>query len=160
MNCRYCPSEDVIKRGRGRQGQQSYYCHKCGKYFSDDILDSFPAVLFFDIETLPIIRYAWQAYDDNASPEQVIKDWCILSWSAKWFGDDRIISNILKPDECKTRNDKRLMDAFWPLLDQADIVIAQNGRRFDVKKVNTRFAYHKLTPPSSFKVIDTLDALK
>jgi uncharacterized protein YprB with RNaseH-like and TPR domain/DNA-directed RNA polymerase subunit RPC12/RpoP len=48
----------------------------------------------------------------------------------------------------------------WKLLDEADVVIAHNGDRFDIKKTNARFIYYKLPPPSPYKTIDTLKEAK
>lgn len=117
-------------------------------------------VLVFDIETLPIIAYVWQVWDTNVSTSQIIKDWCVLSWSAKWLGSDKILSNVLTPREAVTRNDKRLVESFWKLLEEADVVIAHNGKRFDIRKLNTRFWKNKLGRPSSYKIIDTLTSAK
>ena len=41
-------------------------------------------------------------------------------------------------------------------MDEADVIIAHNGDRFDLPKINTRFLTHKLNPPSPYKTIDTL----
>ncbi len=35
-------------------------------------------------------------------------------------------------------------------------MITQNGKRFDVPKANARFVYYRMSPPSPFKQIDTL----
>lgn len=121
---------------------------------------SMDKVLVFDVETLPLVAYAWKVWDENISDAQIIKDWCILSWSAKWLHDDKIMSDVLTKREALTRNDERLIENFWLLLNDADVVIAHNGKRFDIKKVNTRFWKHKMKKPSSYKVIDTLTAVK
>lgn len=112
-------------------------------------------VLVFDIETLPILGYVWGAYDQNLNVDSVVKDWCILAWSAKWLGSDKIISDILSPKEAVSRDDERLSKDCWKLLDKADVVITHNGRSFDIKKINTRFMFHEMLPPSSYKTIDT-----
>jgi uncharacterized protein YprB with RNaseH-like and TPR domain len=36
------------------------------------------------------------------------------------------------------------------------IVVAQNGVRFDVKKINARFVLLGMPPPSPFRVVDTM----
>jgi hypothetical protein len=51
---------------------------------------------------------------------------------------------------------KKLLD----LLDEADIVIAHNGDRFDMRKANARFVYHNLGPVSPVKQIDTLKSAR
>jgi hypothetical protein len=71
-----------------------------------------------------------------------------------------MITDCLTPSEAVKRNDKRICQSLWKLFDDADIVIAQNGRKFDIPKMNTRWWKHKLTPPSSYKIIDTLDAAR
>lgn len=122
--------------------------------------DTFPAVLVFDIETLPILAYVWGAWENNLNIDSVVKDWCILAWSAKWLHDDKIISDVLTSKETISRDDKRLMKNAWKLLDAADIVISHNGRQFDLKKIDTRFMFHGMPPPSSYKNIDTLVAAR
>lgn len=113
-------------------------------------------VLVLDVETLPILGYSWGVWNQNIYPNQIIKDWCLLSYSAKWLGDDRIISDVLTSKEAKERDDSRITNGAWKLLDEADIVITHNGKRFDIRKLNTRFWKNKLHKPSSYKIIDTL----
>lgn len=117
-------------------------------------------VLIFDVETLPIVAYVWKVWQEDIPDVRIIKDWCILSWSAKWLHDDKIISDVLTKREALTRNDERLVENFWLLLNEADVVVAHNGKRFDIKRVNTRFWKHKMKKPSSYKVIDTLASVK
>ena len=125
-----------------------------------DTENEFPAVLFLDIETLPIIAYTWGTWGVDITNDKIIKDWCVLSFAAKWLDDDRIITDILTPHEIPPRNDKRLCQHVWRLLDDADIVIAQNGRRFDLPKLNGRMWKHGMGPPASYKIVDTMDAAK
>lgn len=119
-----------------------------------------PKVLVFDIETLPILGYFWNVWNVNIFPGQIVKDWCVLSYSAKWLGDDRIISDVLTPDEAPTRADGRLVAGIWKLIDEANVVIAHNGKRFDIRKLNTRFWKNELHRPSFYKTIDTLTTAK
>lgn len=99
----------------------------------------------------------WQ---QNISPAAIKKDWCILSWAATWFESGKIVSDILTPIEAKNRNDKRIVKNLWTLLDRADVVIAHNGKRFDIRKVNARFYEYRIKPPRSYKVIDTYQQSK
>lgn len=54
------------------------------------------------------------------------------------------------------RDDSALLGELWKLLDAADIVVAQNGKRFDVPKINARLLVAGLEPYSPIKVVDTL----
>lgn len=133
---------------------------KSGNLLPEEKIPPQIRILIFDIETLPILAYTWGAYDQNINIDGVVKDWCILGWSAKWLGSDKIISDILSPKEAIIRDDKRLVKDCWKMLDKADIVITHNGRAFDLKKINTRFMYNEMLPPSSYKIIDTLLAAR
>ena len=53
-------------------------------------------------------------------------------------------------------DDERLVLKLWCLLDNADIVIGHNLRRFDNKKANSYFLKYGLKPPSPYRTIDTL----
>jgi RNase H-like protein len=134
-------------------------CFKEGKPLAHAIPNPVK-MLALDIETLPILGYTWDVWNTNILPSQVKKDWCLLSYSAKWIGSDKIISDILTPEEAINRDDKRLATGIWKLLEEAPIVITHNGKRFDIKKINARFWKNGLHKPSSYKVIDTLVAAK
>lgn len=114
-----------------------------------------PKILLFDIETAPIIAYVWSLWDQNVGLNQIESDWHVLSWAAKWLGE----KPVLYSDQRHSKNiedDKKLLWKIWQLLDAADVVITQNGKKFDVKKLNARFIYHGFKPPSPFKHIDTM----
>jgi hypothetical protein len=113
-----------------------------------------PKVLLFDIETAPMEVYAWGLFDQTIGLEQIIKDWSVLSFSAKWLGKPGIIYHDTSKKK-DPRDDSDLVKIIHSLLDEADIVIVQNGIRFDIPKLNARFFKHKLQPPSSYRVIDT-----
>lgn len=115
-----------------------------------------PRVLFVDIETAPIVAQVWKIFDENIGVGQIKNDWHILSWSAKWRGE----SKIMYADQRRAKNienDKPLLQQIWKLLDEADIVIWQNGKNFDHKKLNARFVINGMQPPSSYRQIDTRD---
>ena len=116
-------------------------------------------ILFLDIETAPIAANVWRIWQENVGLNQIDKDWHILSYGAKWLGVD----GVLYEDQSKAVNiedDSALLAKLWKLLDEADIVVAHNGRRFDIKKINARMIFAGMKPPSPFKVVDTLEIAK
>lgn len=118
-----------------------------------------PKVLFLDIETSPALAYVWGLFDQNVGLNQIKQDWFILSWSAKWKGS----KEIFYQDQRKAKNiedDKTLLKGIWQLIDEADVLVTQNGKRFDVKKLNARFILNGYQPPSGFRHYDTLQAAK
>jgi uncharacterized protein YprB with RNaseH-like and TPR domain len=52
-------------------------------------------------------------------------------------------------------NDKKLLKPLWKLMDEADIIVAQNGDRFDLPKLFARFIENGMGCPSEFTTIDT-----
>lgn len=116
-----------------------------------------PKILLLDIETAPILGYVWQLWDQNVALNQIKSDWYILSWAAKWLGDSP--NKVMYEDSRKNKqveDDSKILKSIWKLLDEADIVITQNGKSFDHKKLNARFILNGFQPPSTFKYIDTL----
>lgn len=115
-----------------------------------------PRVLIYDIETAPILGYVWTLWNNDLGLNQIKSDWHLLSWSAKWLGDPP--SKVMYMDQRNVKNiedDTKLLKGIWKLLDEADIVITQNGKKFDEKKLNARFILNGFQPPSSYKHIDT-----
>ena len=120
-----------------------------------------PRVLLFDIETAPMLAHVWGIWDQNVALNQISADWHLLSWSAKWLGDPP--SKIMYMDQRSVKNiedDSKILKGIWDLLDEADIVITQNGKKFDQKKLNARFILTGMKPPSPFKHIDTFQIAK
>lgn len=113
-----------------------------------------PRVLLVDIETAPVLAHVWGLYDQNVALNQIEADWFILSWSAKWLGEKKVMYADQRNAK-NIENDKPLLEGIWKLLDEADIVVSQNGKAFDTKKLNARFVIHDMKPPSSYKQIDT-----
>lgn len=117
-----------------------------------------PKVLLFDIETSPLSAFVFQKsiWKTNVSADQVISEWFMLTWSAKWLFEDEVMSQRLTGKEAKAEDDSRLVEGLWKLLDEADIVIAHNGDGFDIPNMNTRFIVLGFPPPSPYQTIDTM----
>lgn len=118
-----------------------------------------PRIWTLDIETCPIKAYVWALWDQNIGLNQIAEEWSILSFGAKEYGTDRVIYHDTSQQR-NIRDDRRLMKKLWTLLDGVDIIIAQNGQRFDVPKINSRMLMAGLPPYSPIRVIDTLAASK
>lgn len=115
-----------------------------------------PKILVFDIETAPILAYVWGLWENNVGLNQIHTDWYVLSWAAKWLDDPA--SKIMCQSQRHAddmEDDRDILQGIWDLLDAADIVVTQNGKAFDQKKLNARFIIHGMQPPASYKHIDT-----
>ena len=90
--------------------------------------------------------------------------WYMLCWSAKWLHEKKVMSSALvdfpveykKNPEC----DKQILKKLWNLLNEADIVVAHNAKRFDCRKTRARFIMNGMTPPSPYKIVDTLQVAR
>ena len=115
-----------------------------------------PSVIVLDIETSPIIGYAWRTWDTNLLG--IIQPSQIMSVAWKELGEDKSFCKIL-PDYTGYKggklDDKKLVKEVWDVLDKADVVVAHHGKRFDLPKLNSRFIFHGLDAPSSYKILDT-----
>lgn len=114
-----------------------------------------PRILIADIETAPILANVWRTWKENVGLNQIEHDWYLLSYSAKWLGAKRVMYH----DQSRAvdmENDYELMLKLHRTLDEADIVVAHNGKKFDMRKINARFILNGLPPPSPYVVIDTM----
>jgi predicted RNA-binding Zn-ribbon protein involved in translation (DUF1610 family) len=120
-----------------------------------------PKIISFDIENSPALGYffdLWKEGNIVGTKEQGF----LLSVAYKELG--KKVQSYSLPDfkgySKDKHNDYQLTKKIWEIFDQADVLIAHNGDRFDIPKVNARFAYWKLPPPSPYKTVDTLKIAK
>ena len=113
-----------------------------------------PKILFFDIETTPMISYTWGRWNQNVALGQTIQESYMLCWSASWLHDNKVFGESITPEEAIVGDDSRIIESLWHLVDEADILVAYNGVDFDVKKINGMFFLKGLNPPSPYKVVD------
>lgn len=117
--------------------------------------------LLLDLETAPIIAAVWKIWDENIGLNQIQSDWHLLSFAAKWLGDTD--NKIIYMDQRNVKNiedDTKLLKKLWELVNEADVLITQNGISFDWKKLKARFVLNGFQPPSNVKHIDTLRIAK
>jgi DNA polymerase elongation subunit (family B) len=110
-----------------------------------------PKILVFDIETSPLLAFVWGAYDQTIQPSNIIQDYVMFSWSAKWLFEKEIMSDVLTSDEANSHDDDRICRSIWNLINEADIVVTYNGDSFDLKKLNSRFIKNGLLLPNQYK---------
>lgn len=140
--------------GKGKSSINDFFA-----WYDSQYPNQGPRILIFDLETSPILGNVWALFQQNVGLNQIERDWYILSYCAKWYGDDKIFYND-KSDSWDTEDDINLLEELWQMMDQADIVVAHNALGFDVKKLNARFVLNGMKPPSGYKVVDTLQIAK
>lgn len=117
-------------------------------------------VLVLDIETSPISAYIWELGKQYIGADQIIDDWFIMAWSAKWLNDSAASVIYYDLRNQKPGNDLPILRPLWKLLNEADVIMTQNGTKFDAKKINARFMLHGIKPPTPYNHIDTYRIVK
>jgi predicted RNA-binding Zn-ribbon protein involved in translation (DUF1610 family) len=111
-----------------------------------------PRIVTIDIETFPNLVFTWGLWKQTVAVNQIVRDWSLASICWKWLGDKKThyVDCSERPDD-----DMPVLKAAWKVLDEADIVVGQNSKHFDIRKLNARFIEKGMDPPSPFKQIDT-----
>lgn len=115
-------------------------------------------IAFLDIETAPSTGYIWGKWEQNVI--DFIQDGYVLSYSFKWAHKPGVKVKGL-PDYAETWEKSKIDDSailadLWKDLDEADIIIAHNGDKFDLPTIFTRFVTLGMRPPSPVQTVDTL----
>lgn len=140
----------------------SDYLRKVSK--DNDDSSEGPKIAFIDVESQGTVALTHGRFKTNISPKGVISEPYLLSYAVNWAHQDEsevecVGLHHLPSWEENHRNDILLVERLWEILDEADVVIAHNIS-FDERVINARFAYWGLEPPSPYKVVCTLKALR
>jgi hypothetical protein len=120
-----------------------------------EVIQKPPKILCFDLELAPLILQGWGLYDQNFGLNQIQQDWFILSFAAKFLDEDEI-HYFDQRNTNPISNDLELVEKLYKLVDQSDVVLGHNLLKFDLRKLNSRFIYHKMMPLPPKQTIDTL----
>jgi hypothetical protein len=116
-----------------------------------------PKIGLIDIETAPLEGRMWGLFDQNIALNQMTKEWAIISFAFKRLGAPVKTLEYLDTSAKKDpRDDAELCARLWEILHEYDILIAQNGKRFDMRKIRARLIMHGFPPPSPTKIEDTM----
>lgn len=107
-------------------------------------------ILLLDIETAPNQVHVWGLYDQNIAINQITASGYVLCWTAKWYDKSGIyFRSVRGPNKAAG-----MLKEIHKLLDEADVVVHYNGRKFDIPTLNKEFIIHGLRPPSPYKQVD------
>jgi DNA polymerase elongation subunit (family B) len=123
--------------------------------------DKQPKILFFDIETSHSLMAAFGIFDQNIPYGNILVEWSVISIAWKWNYDKKVHtlnSKFKKGSQTIAEiDDKKLLEDFIKVLNEADIVVGHNIDNFDLKKLRSRLIYHGMQP---FKKLYTVDTYK
>lgn len=113
-------------------------------------------VLVIDIETRPNLVWVWDFWNQNIGLNQVKEVGTVICFAARWVGTDEKIMFFSDFHD----GHAAMIAAAWALLEEADVVMGYNSKKFDVKHLNREFLLQGLLPPSPFQQIDLYQAWK
>lgn len=112
-------------------------------------------ILHLDIETAPNLAHVWGIWQQNVGLPQLLESGYVLCWAAKWHQEPEVYFAGLN-----THSKRQMLQEIWDILDEADVVVHYNGKSFDIPTLNGEFVEEGMTPPSQYKQIDLLKAVK
>ncbi len=158
MTCTICNSK--LHKHQKINGKQQYKCSSCGKYSTPQPTYTAPKdkpkVLLFDLETSHIEGKTFGVWNQNIRQQHIIKDWYLLCWAGKWLWEDTTFSYTCTPEESLKRDDERIFAQLKTAFDDADVIMAYNGVKFDIPRANQKFAKYKMGKPTPYLKIDPI----
>src|SRR5438045_1516554 len=100
-------------------------------------------MLFLDIETLPCLGVFWRpGQNQHIVHDQIIKDSMILSVHWKWLGESKVhhVHCGFPPADFQL-----LLKVQDLITNDAEIIVTQNGDKFDLPWIQWRLAVNGLT---------------
>jgi len=118
-------------------------------------------ILAWDIETLPMIVPTWRLFKANVRQDSIIESTSLVCAAWRFVDEEETyaVSILDKPKKFTANiyDDEHVVKKLYKVLDSGvDILLHQNGDKFDWKKFHGRVAYYGLPPLPKFRTIDTL----
>ena len=109
-----------------------------------------PKILAIDIETAPHTAYVWGLFKQTVPISRLVDTGRVMCFAWKWLREQ---GGVQFASEAMYSRDVLLKRAH-DLLDEADIVVTYNGKKFDIPTLNKEFFEHGYAPPAPYKQVD------
>ncbi len=145
-------------------GNLVYICIFCGHVQEEEHEFVVPEkriqanILYIDTENSTSVyeNYGAKVPSKYLSYQNLVHEWFMLGWCASYVGNDKVWSGFVTRDEAIHRSDAGIAVRLHELMSATEIIAGHNVDSFDLKKINTVFMRHGLTPITGKKTIDTL----
>ena len=118
-----------------------------------------PRIAFWDLESSLMQGLHFGLWQQNISMRRVTKQTHLLSASFA-FNDEEVQGFRLTPEQVKTGDDFDLVCKVVEAVNNCDLMVTFNGKKFDVKLLNTRAIFWGLPPVKTPKHIDLFEQSK
>ena len=122
-------------------------------------VDKIPRTLFWDLESSLLEGYFFRIWQENIPMRRIKKHSHLLSASFA-YNNEPVQGYRLTPEQVKTGNDFDVVCKVVEAINNCDLMVTFNGKRFDVKLLNTRALFWGLPPVKSPKHIDLFEQSK
>jgi len=112
-------------------------------------------ILFLDIETTPNLAYVWGLWNHNIGINQMVNSTEMLCFGARWYGQKKVIFKSVHHD-----GKEEMLKEVHRLMDEADVLVGWNSKAFDSKHLKRELFEAEMTPPSPYKDMDLMLAVK
>ena len=109
-------------------------------------------ILALDIETSFLVSGHWSIWGVNIGIDQIFEGGETICYAARWVGEKEVV--------WRRKGNKDFLTKIHELLNEADVILTYNGRRFDLPLLNREFIKAGLAPPAPYKHIDLLETVK
>lgn len=116
-----------------------------------------PTITYLDIETAPCIAAVFGRFGINLSQDNIIENGGqIISACWQVEGSEEVKGVVMTSTEARERDDSRIVATLYDVIESSDILVWQNGDKFDSGKIKTRLIVNGFPPPKTVKTVDTL----
>lgn len=112
-------------------------------------------ILFLDIETSPNLAYVWGLWDQNVAITQLESSTEMMCFGARWYGEKKVTFKSVHH-----HGKQEMLDEVHRLLDEADVLVGWNSKGFDSKHLKRELLQAGMLPPSPYKEMDLMLAVK
>lgn len=120
--------------------------------------------LIFDTETSHMVAAVFSLYPESIGHENILQDWFMICAGWRWLGENKTYKVSLLDDPERFHKDPtddyHVVKTLCDVIGEADMVVAHNGKKFDMKKLKARAFLLGLPPLAPVPVFDTLEVLR
>lgn len=115
-------------------------------------------VTYFDTERAPLLGWFWELGEQRIHYGQIVQH--DFFTSCQWQYDDGKVQEYSLLDnpnfDKDPMNDLVVVKKMREIMENTDVLVAHNGRRFDWPKFKAKMIYHRLKPVRKPHIFDTL----
>lgn len=116
-----------------------------------------PNIWVIDIESTPNLAWVWGMWDQNINLDGLLESQHVMCFAAKRHGDSSRKTEFWSEFE---HGADAMFARAYEILDEADIVVGYNSRRFDIPHLNREFLLRGYDPYAPIKHVDLLTVVR